>query len=148
MVQNPERSDLVEVAHRENIVVIEDLGSGLLRESPKNSDAKRLEEEESVAKAISEDVDLVTFSGDKLLGGVQAGFIVGRRHLVEKCKKHPLYRALRCCKLTYAALESLLLIYERYEQQKIPTWRMLEKSSETCAHEAEEMLTQFQAKRA
>ena len=145
-VQSPERKELVEAAHNLQIVVVEDLGSGLLRESPNIPIAKRLEAEESVAKAISENVDLVTFSGDKLLGGVQAGFIVGRKELVEKCRKHPLYRALRCCKLTYAALESLLMIYERQEQHSIPTWRMLEKSLKICSEEAEDMLVKLQNK--
>ena len=143
-VHSPERKELVEAAHNLQIVVVEDLGSGLLREAPNIPNAKRLEAEESVSKAILENVDLVTFSGDKLLGGVQAGFVVGKKDLVERCRKHPLYRALRCCKLTYAALESLLMIYERQEHHSIPTWQMLEKSSNSCRQEAEDMLMQLQ----
>ena len=98
------------------------------------------EEQESVKRAIADGVDLVTFSGDKLLGGVQAGFIVGKKSLVQNCRNHPLYRALRCCKLTYAALESLLILYERCEQREIPVWKMLEKTEQECRQQAEEIL--------
>jgi L-seryl-tRNA(Ser) seleniumtransferase len=142
-VQNPNRRELAQEAHKKQVVLIEDLGSGLLRKSPKIPNAQELEKDESVQRAIHEGVDLLTFSGDKLLGGVQAGFVVGRKSLVQKCKRHPLYRALRCCKLTYAALEPLLMIYERSEQHQIPVWKMLEKTEEQCKEQGERILQEL-----
>ncbi|MDI1243496.1 MAG: L-seryl-tRNA(Sec) selenium transferase [bacterium] len=82
--------------------------------------------EPTISSSIADGVDLVAFSGDKLLGGVQAGFIVGRRDLIDAIRRHPLYRALRVDKLAYAAIEATLLSYARGKHfADIPTLRML-----------------------
>ena len=86
-VQTPDRRTLAKEAQKRNITLIEDLGSGLLGDAPNIPNARVLEEQESVKRAIADGVDLVTFSGDKLLGGVQAGFIVGKKSLVQSCSK-------------------------------------------------------------
>ena len=85
-----------------------------------------LTDEPVVSRSIANGADVVCFSGDKLLGGVQAGFIVGRKHLIDAVKNHPLYRALRLDKLAYAAIEATLGVYARGEHfEKIPTLQML-----------------------
>ncbi|NPA25913.1 MAG: L-seryl-tRNA(Sec) selenium transferase [Deltaproteobacteria bacterium] len=119
----PETRELVALARRHGIPVIEDLGSGNLLDLR----AYGLPGEPTVGEVISNGVDLATFSGDKLLGGPQAGIIVGRRELVEKLKKHPLNRALRIDKMTLAALEATLKCFldPRQAVAEVPTLRML-----------------------
>jgi L-seryl-tRNA(Ser) seleniumtransferase len=95
----PERAALVALGRERGVPVLEDLGSGAL---------ERVADEPSVRDVVAAGTDLVFFSGDKLLGGPQAGLAVGRRELVEKLRKHPLYRALRVDKVTLAALEATL----------------------------------------
>lgn len=109
-------AELVPLAREYELPVIEDLGSGLLRALP-NSDLPR---EPTIADTVAAGVDLVTCSGDKLLGGPQAGLILGRRQWVEKLRRHPLARALRIDKLSLAALEATLGLYLRGEELKIP----------------------------
>ena len=123
------RQELADLAQKSKIPLIEDLGSGLLVGDPKLAEREQLRQEEWVSKAIQEGVDLVCFSGDKLLGGPQAGIIVGKKELVERCRKHPLYRALRVCKMTLAALEATLQIYTEQRYAELPVWRMLECSA-------------------
>jgi L-seryl-tRNA(Ser) seleniumtransferase len=119
--------DLVTIGREQGIDVIEDLGAGALVDLS----AFGLPHEPVVADRIAAGASLVTFSGDKLLGGPQAGLIVGRHDLVAKLKAHPLKRALRCDKLTLAALEATLRIYLRAEDPaaELPTLRLMRRSA-------------------
>jgi L-seryl-tRNA(Ser) seleniumtransferase len=102
-----ELKELSDLGKEKNIPVLYDLGSGLLR---KNSN-KLLKDEPDVREALESGVDLVCFSGDKLLGGPQAGIIAGKKLFIDKLKKEPMLRALRVCKLTLAFLETACLYY-------------------------------------
>lgn len=115
--------ELVALGRDHQIPVMEDLGSGTLIDFSKYG----LQKEQTVQESVQSGADLVTFSGDKLLGGPQAGIITGRKEIVEKIKKNPLTRALRIDKMTLAALEITLRHYwdETKAIQAIPTLRML-----------------------
>jgi L-seryl-tRNA(Ser) seleniumtransferase len=114
--------ELVQIGRARGVPVMEDLGSGSLVDLR----AHGFPYEPTVPEVVSAGVDLVSFSGDKLLGGPQAGIVVGRRDPVERLKKNPLNRALRIDKLTVAALEATLTAYEAGEALRaIPTLRLL-----------------------
>jgi L-seryl-tRNA(Ser) seleniumtransferase len=114
----PSLSDLLAVGRKFNVSVAEDLGSGLL--------ARSLEHEPAVEESVAAGVDVACFSGDKLLGGPQAGIIVGRSNLVANIRTHPLMRALRVDKMTYAALEATLTEYVAGRAAAtVPVQRML-----------------------
>jgi L-seryl-tRNA(Ser) seleniumtransferase len=115
--------DLVTLAHRHTLTVMEDLGSGCLVDFSKYG----LVKEPTVQDVLGQGVDLVTFSGDKLLGGPQAGIILGRKPLVEAIRKNQLSRALRIDKLTLLALEETLRVYrdESAAVKEIPTLQMI-----------------------
>jgi len=115
--------DLVQLGKQHRLPVVDDLGSGCLIDLTKYG----LEKEPTVQEAIRTGVDVVTFSGDKLLGGPQAGIILGKKDILKSIKVNPLTRALRIDKLTLAALESTLLLYldEKRAMEEIPTLRML-----------------------
>ena len=115
--------DLVQLGREHHLPVLDDLGSGCFVDLTQYG----LEKEPTVQEAIRTEVDVVTFSGDKLLGGPQAGIILGKKNLLDLIKINPLTRALRIDKLTLAALESTLLLYfdEKRAMEEIPTLRML-----------------------
>ena len=120
--EEPELKELVDVAHQANVAVIDDLGSGALLDTAKYGFAH----EPTVQESLAAGVDLVCFSGDKLLGGPQAGIIVGKKDLIDKIKKHPLARAVRADKTCLAGITATLLHYLKDEaEREIPIWRMM-----------------------
>jgi L-seryl-tRNA(Ser) seleniumtransferase len=127
--ERPRMEDLAQVAQSHKLVLVDDLGSGALVEVG----------DEPIARAsLAAGADLVCFSGDKLLGGPQAGIVVGRADLVERLRRHPLQRALRADKLTLAALEGTLrLALERPDE--IPVLRMLREPAESVRVRAERL---------
>ena len=115
-------SELVELAHRHGLLVMEDLGSGCLLPSERYG----LAHEPTPQESLSAGADVVCFSGDKLLGGPQAGLLVGKADILARIAKHPLMRAVRIDKMTLAALEATLRHYQRSEAElHIPIWRMI-----------------------
>jgi L-seryl-tRNA(Ser) seleniumtransferase len=120
--------ELVELGKEKNLPVIDDLGSGLLK---KVDDKSPMAKEAVVKDSVKAGVSVVTFSGDKLVGGPQAGIAVGRREVIEKMRSHPLMRAVRPDKLTFAALDATLRNYLIPENvnQDIPIWRMFNETS-------------------
>ncbi|MDF2606545.1 MAG: L-seryl-tRNA(Sec) selenium transferase [Bacillales bacterium] len=115
-----ESDELVTLSHKHNnVIVYEDLGSGVLYDYKKNS----IGDEPLVKSVLDQGVDIVSFSGDKLLGGPQAGIIAGKKHLIEKLKKNQLARVLRVDKMTLAALEATISAYVRGSEyaKSIPT---------------------------
>jgi len=134
--------ELVELGKENNLLVMEDLGSGSFVEM------KGLEvgEEHSVQHSVSQGVHLITFSGDKLLGGPQAGIIVGKKTLIESLKKHPLARVVRCDKLTLASLQSVLEIYRnpKTAYQEIPVLEMLFQPQEALMEKARGLVAMMQ----
>jgi L-seryl-tRNA(Ser) seleniumtransferase len=128
--------DLATVGRERGVPVLDDLGSGtLLPTAPYG-----LAPEPTVQESVAAGADLVTFSGDKLLGGPQAGLIVGRGDLVERLRRHPLARALRLDKTTIAGLEATLLAYLRgTATAEVPVWRMITAPLEALRARAEQI---------
>ncbi len=127
--EQPRVAELAAVAARHGLPLLDDLGSGALVET---------EGEPTPAASLEAGADLVCFSGDKLLGGPQAGIVAGRAELVERLRRHPLQRALRADKLSLAALEGTLALYlDRPEE--IPVLRMLREASESVRARAERL---------
>lgn len=115
-------ADLAALAHEHGIHLMDDLGSGALLDTA----AYGLAHEPTIQESLKANVDLVTFSGDKLLGGPQAGILVGKKVLIDRLKKHPLARALRPDKLCLAGLAVTLRHYRDNDVlQKVPVWRMI-----------------------
>jgi L-seryl-tRNA(Ser) seleniumtransferase len=136
--------DLVTLGKNKNIPVMEDLGSGTLIDFSKYG----LPPEPTVADSVRSGADVVTFSGDKLLGGPQAGIIVGQKQTIDQIKSNPLTRALRIDKLTLAALESTLKLYRDEEKAilEIPTLRMLTIPYETICKKADQLFKAIKEK--
>lgn len=119
--EQPSIGELAELARKKDIPLIEDLGSGALVDLRNFG----VSGEPSVLDSLAFGVDVVTYSGDKLLGGPQAGVLSGGAGLIGRMRKNSLFRALRVDKLTYAALEATLLAYVKHDYDAIPTLRML-----------------------
>ncbi len=130
--EQPSLEELAAVARRHELPLVDDLGSGVL---------VGLEDEPSARESLAAGADLVCFSGDKLLGGPQAGIVVGRAELVERLRRHPLQRALRADKLTLAALEGTLALYLDPERaaREVPVLRMLNEPLEAVRARAERL---------
>src|SRR5882724_5427038 len=136
----PELDELVALSKKTNIPLIEDLGSGCLLDLSSFGI-----HEPTVRQSVESGVSLVVFSGDKLLGGPQAGIIAGKKDLVEKVRRHPLFRALRVDKLTICALEATLGAYLRGASEEIPAVRMLRASPTDLARRADNFLKGLKA---
>lgn len=122
--ERPRLDDLAVITRRFGLPLVEDLGSGWL--DADGDPAPALADEPSVRESLRGGADLVAFSGDKLLGGPQAGIVAGRRDLVDRLGQHPLMRALRADKLTYAMLEATLLLWAQPSTRtRLPVHRML-----------------------
>ena len=138
----PSVAELAQAAHEHQKLLICDLGSGALLDTQSFG----LAAEPTVAMMVQAKADLVVFSGDKLLGGPQAGLIVGKRQLIDQLRKHPLLRALRVDKLTIAALSATLLAYETQRaSSEIPIWRMVASSLDELEQRAIPLLAQYPA---
>jgi L-seryl-tRNA(Ser) seleniumtransferase len=135
-------NELATLGRERGLPVVEDLGSGCFI----NLTQFGLHGEITVQETLRAGADLVSFSGDKLLGGPQAGIIVGRKDLIEKCRKNPITRALRVDKMTLAALDATLRLYrdERQALEKIPTLTMIGLSAEELNGRAKQLASAIQ----
>jgi L-seryl-tRNA(Ser) seleniumtransferase len=131
--EQPPIEALVDLARKRDIPLMEDLGSGALFDLR----SVGINGEPSVLDSLRRSVDVVTYSGDKLLGGPQAGMLSGRSDLIARMRSNSLFRALRADKLTYAALEAALLAYAKGDHDAIPVLRMMRLSKEEIGIRAE-----------
>jgi L-seryl-tRNA(Ser) seleniumtransferase len=127
----------VDVAHKHNLPLMEDLGSGALFDLRQVG----INNEPGVMDSVRAGVDVVTYSGDKLLGGPQAGLMTGCSEVVKKMRSNSLFRALRVDKMTYAALEATLLAYVKKDYVAIPALRMIELSQSEVTKRAEAVVS-------
>ena len=141
--EQPSIPELVALAQRRNLPLMEDLGSGALFDMR----AVGINDEPGVLDSLRLGVHVVTYSGDKLLGGPQAGLISGREDLGKKMRANSLFRALRVDKLTYAALEATLLAYVKRDYNAIPALRMMQISKAEIANRAEALASKIRANR-
>jgi L-seryl-tRNA(Ser) seleniumtransferase len=139
--EQPSLEELVALARRRNLPVMEDLGSGALFDLR----SLGITGEPGVLDSLRSGVDVVTYSGDKLLGGPQAGLISGRTDLVARMRSNSLFRALRVDKLTYAALEATLLAYVKRDYDAVTVLRMMRLSKDEIARRAEGLVARVQA---
>ena len=137
---SPTLPELAKLAQEANLPLYEDAGSGQM----KDLSAYGVTDEHSVAELVANGADVVSFSGDKLLGSAQAGLIVGKADIVNRLRKHPLYRALRIDKLRLSALEASLESYQRsVETEELPIMQMLSLSREAIRSRAERVVGQI-----
>jgi len=134
--EQPGLDELVALSRRRNLPLMEDLGSGALFDLR----SVGINDEPGVLDSLRAGVDIVTYSGDKLLGGPQAGLISGRSDLVARMRSNSLFRALRVDKLTYAALEATLLAYVKRDHDSVPVLRMMCLSKDEIARRAEKIV--------
>jgi L-seryl-tRNA(Ser) seleniumtransferase len=137
-----EPADLVELGQRHGVEVLHDVGSGCLL----NTEKYGLAHEPTPQESIKAGVGLVFFSGDKLLGGPQAGIVIGQRELVGRLERHPLARAVRIDKLSLASLTATLLHYLKEEaEREIPVWRMISMQADAVKERAQEWQSALEA---
>lgn len=131
---SPSLAELVELGRRRGLPVMDDLGSGAFLDLS----AYGVKDEPPVQASVAAGADVVTFSGDKLLGGPQAGILVGKKAAIEKIRRHPLFRALRVDKLTLTALEATLKLYLDRDRllRELPTLRMIALPLDACERAA------------
>ncbi len=139
--EQPGLDELVALARRRNLPLMEDLGSGALFDLR----SVGINGEPGVVDSLRAGVDIVTYSGDKLLGGPQAGLISGRADLVARMRSNSLFRALRVDKLTYAALEATLLAYVKRDHDAVPVLRMMRFSKDEIARRAEKIVSKVES---
>jgi L-seryl-tRNA(Ser) seleniumtransferase len=132
-------TELVALARQHNLTLMEDLGSGSLFDLR----SLGISGEPGVLDSLRNGVDVITYSGDKLLGGPQSGLISGASKLVSRMRSNSLFRALRVDKLTYAALEATLLAYVRHDHDAIPALRMMRLTKEEIGQRAEALVKQI-----
>jgi len=142
--EQPALGELVALARRRNLPLMEDLGSGALFDLR----SVGIDGEPGVLDSLRAGVDIVTYSGDKLLGGPQAGLISGRADLVARMRSNSLFRALRVDKLTYAALEATLLAYVKRDHDAVPVLRMMHLSKDEIARRAEKIVSEVESAQA
>jgi L-seryl-tRNA(Ser) seleniumtransferase len=141
--EQPGLDELVALARRRNLPLMEDLGSGALFDLR----SVGVNGEPGVLDSLRAGVDIVTYSGDKLLGGPQAGLISGRADLVARMRSNSLFRALRVDKLTYAALEATLLAYVKRDHDAVPVLRMMRLSKDEITRRAEKIVSRVESAR-
>jgi L-seryl-tRNA(Ser) seleniumtransferase len=139
--EQPALDELVALARRRKLPLMEDLGSGALFDLR----SVGVNDEPGVLDSLRTGVDIVTYSGDKLLGGPQAGLISGRSDLVARMRSNSLFRALRVDKLTYAALEATLLAYVKRDHDAVPVLRMLRLSKDEITSRAEKIVSEVKS---
>ena len=137
---SPQLSELAALAHENDLPLYEDAGSGLLSDLS----AYGVADEPTVSEVVASGADVISFSGDKLLGSAQAGLIVGKGAIVERLRKHPLYRALRSDKLRLAGLEATLTAYQRDKAfEEVPVLQMLSLTTSEIEQRAKALIEQL-----
>ncbi len=140
--EEPTLEDLARLAHQHDLPLMVDLGSGAFLDTAKYG----LAHETTVQETLAKGADLVCFSGDKLLGGPQAGILVGQTDLLTKIRRHPLYRAIRADKLCLAALSATIELYLKGKaEQEIPLYMMLSRSLEDLTEQVNRWIDRLQA---
>ena len=139
--EQPAMEELAALSHKRNIPLMEDLGSGALFDLR----SVGVSGEPGVLDSLRAGVDVVSYSGDKLLGGPQAGMLSGRSDLIARMRANSLFRALRVDKLTYAALAATLLAYVKHDNNAIPALRMMHLSQEEIGQRAEAVATKVRS---